>query len=235
MANQPPRGHWREVNIEQRTIAHLREQLALKFCYKVENLLSVTTTKEVGDQIADELIEDDQQVVALREYQRLFVQFKGRPDPGMSAFAARLKKVQKARAAGEGWLEGDEEQGQGKAQKVRRDQGRGGPLIRRRRGGIDGTSVVFGHLIRTFDRSWGTSPGGPPSLPQVPLDPLQHRVAHEGFRASPKGSSESSSKSASSFAFVAASFTHGPTGSEFPPSPPIHSRIGSPTDSSTAS
>ena len=100
MANQPPRGHWREVKIEERTIAHLREQLALKFCYKVENLLSVTTTKEIGDQIAEELIEDDQQVVALRDYQRLFVQFKGRPDPGMSAFAARLKKVQKAQAAG---------------------------------------------------------------------------------------------------------------------------------------
>ena len=60
----------------------------------------MTTTKEIGDQIAEELIEDDQQVVALREYQRLFVQFKGRPDPGMSAFAARLKKVQKAQAAG---------------------------------------------------------------------------------------------------------------------------------------
>ena len=100
MANQPPHGHDREVRIEERTFGHLKEQLALKFCYKVENLLSVTTTREIRNQVVEDYVDDDQQVVMLREYQRIFVQFKGRPDPGMSAFAARLKNVQKAQKAG---------------------------------------------------------------------------------------------------------------------------------------
>jgi hypothetical protein len=100
MVNQPPHGHDREVRIEERTFAHLKEQLALKFCYKVENLLSVTTTREIRNQVVEDYVDDDQQVVMLREYQRIFVQFKGRPDPGMSAFAARLKNVQKAQKAG---------------------------------------------------------------------------------------------------------------------------------------
>ena len=46
------------------------------------------------------MIEDDQQVAALREYQRLEVNFRGRPDPGMSLYAAKLRKVQQSQAAG---------------------------------------------------------------------------------------------------------------------------------------
>ena len=47
IANQPPHAHDREVQIEDRTYAHLCEQLALKFCFKRENLLSVVTSKIV--------------------------------------------------------------------------------------------------------------------------------------------------------------------------------------------
>ena len=46
----------------------------------------------------EEVIEDDQQVMMLREYQRLEVNFRGRPDPGMSMFASQLAEVQKTQA-----------------------------------------------------------------------------------------------------------------------------------------
>ena len=45
-------------------------------------------------------VEDDQQVRAMREYQHVEVRFRGKPDPGMSTFAARLRAVNRARAAG---------------------------------------------------------------------------------------------------------------------------------------
>lgn len=100
VANQPPHAYDREVQIEDRTYAHLREQLALKFCFKTENLLRVVTSKIVEGVEVEEVIEDDQQVAALREYQRLEVSFRGRPDPGMSLYAAKLRKVQRSQAAG---------------------------------------------------------------------------------------------------------------------------------------
>ncbi len=105
LANQPdaPDGgsyYDREVPLEKRTFNHLREQLAVKFCYKTEHVSRVTTTKIVEGAEVEEVIEDDQQVAALREYQRLEVAFRGKPDPGMSLFAAKLKSVQKRQAAG---------------------------------------------------------------------------------------------------------------------------------------
>ena len=84
IANQPPHAHDREefAQIEDRTYAHLCEQLALKFCFKRENLLSVVTSKIVEGVEVEEVIEDDQQVAALREYQRLEVNFRDRgPGP----------------------------------------------------------------------------------------------------------------------------------------------------------
>ena len=41
---------------------------------------------------------DDAQVVALRHYERLAVTFRGKPDPGMSLYAAQLKHMQSAQA-----------------------------------------------------------------------------------------------------------------------------------------
>ena len=137
IANQPPHAHDREVQIEDRTYAHLCEQLALKFCFKRENLLSVVTSKIVEGVEVEEVIEDDQQVAALREYQRLEVNFRGRPDPGMSLYAAKLRKVQQSQAAGikVGLKDTKNDRGKGpgrarNGEEVRRNLRRGGHSVR---------------------------------------------------------------------------------------------------------
>jgi hypothetical protein len=100
LAREEGRGHDREVSLEERTLLRLREQLALKFCYKVENLVRVETRRVVDGRDAEEPIVDDAQVVALRHYERLAVTFRGKPDPGMSLYAAQLKHMQSAQASG---------------------------------------------------------------------------------------------------------------------------------------
>ena len=63
-------------------------------------MVSVTTFSVVDGVEIEEDVEDDQQVRAMREYQNVEVRFRGKPDPGMSTFAARLRAVNRARAAG---------------------------------------------------------------------------------------------------------------------------------------
>ena len=100
LVSQLGKNYDREMLLQDRTIVRLREQLALKFCYKKENLLSIVTTKVVEGMEVEEYIEDDQQVMMLREYQRLEVNFRGRPDSGMSVFATQLAEVQKTQSTG---------------------------------------------------------------------------------------------------------------------------------------
>ena len=91
----------REVVLHTRDLATLKDRLARKFCHKVEHVVSVATTTSDADGLeAEEDLEDDQQVRALRAYQGVEVRFRGKPDPGMSTFAARARAVNRARAAG---------------------------------------------------------------------------------------------------------------------------------------
>jgi len=98
---QPGADYIREVRIEARTIDHLKEQVALKFCYKVENIITMRTLKTIEGQEVEEVLESDDQVGMLRPMQKVEVSFKGRPDPGMSIFAQQLKGMQKAMAPGQ--------------------------------------------------------------------------------------------------------------------------------------
>jgi hypothetical protein len=88
------------VVVETRDLATLKERLAHKFCHKIEHVVSVATTSVVDGLEIEEDVEDDQQVRALRAYQNVEVRFRGKPDPGMSTFAARARAVNRARAAG---------------------------------------------------------------------------------------------------------------------------------------
>ena len=66
LASQPGKSFDREVFLQDRTVIRLKEQLALKFCYKSENLINIVTTKVVEGMEVEEVIEDDQQVMMLR-------------------------------------------------------------------------------------------------------------------------------------------------------------------------
>jgi hypothetical protein len=99
-ARRPGDAHRREVVVETRDLATLKERLAHKFCHKIEHVVSVATTSVVDGLEIEEDVEDDQQVRALRAYQNVEVRFRGKPDPGMSTFAARARAVNRARAAG---------------------------------------------------------------------------------------------------------------------------------------
>ena len=63
-------------------------------------MVRVETRRVVDGRDAEEPIVDDAQVVALRHYERLAVTFRGKPDPGMSLYAAQLKHMQSAQASG---------------------------------------------------------------------------------------------------------------------------------------
>jgi hypothetical protein len=100
VARRPGDASRREVALDTRDLATLKERLAHKFCHKVEHVVSVATFSVVDGVEIEEDVEDDQQVRAMREYQHVEVRFRGKPDPGMSTFAARLRAVNRARAAG---------------------------------------------------------------------------------------------------------------------------------------
>lgn len=99
-ARRPGDAHRREVVVETRDLATLKERLAHKFCHKIEHVVSLATTSVVDGLEIEEDLEDDQQVRALHAYQNVEVRFRGKPDPGMSTFAARARAVNRARAAG---------------------------------------------------------------------------------------------------------------------------------------
>jgi hypothetical protein len=100
VARRPGDASRREVALDTRDLATLKERLAHKYCHKVEHVVSVATFSVVDGVEIEEDVEDDQQVRAMREYQHVEVRFRGKPDPGMSTFAARLRAVNRARAAG---------------------------------------------------------------------------------------------------------------------------------------
>ena len=93
LARRPGDSARREVVIRTCDLATLKERLARKFFHEPEDVVSIATTSAVDGLEMEEDIEDDQRVRALRDYQDVEVRFRGKPDPRMSAFAARARAV----------------------------------------------------------------------------------------------------------------------------------------------
>ena len=91
----------REVVVPVRDLASLTESVAQKFNHKPEHLITLTVSTTVDDGFEiEEVLEDDQQVQGLNTYAKVEIRFRGKPDPGMASFAARVRAVNRARAAG---------------------------------------------------------------------------------------------------------------------------------------
>jgi len=92
----------REVVVENSTIAHLRERVALKFCYNKDAITELKYARVVDNDEVEELLEADEQVLMLPYHTVLIVSFKGKPDPNLSIFAKQMQEMKAKESAGGG-------------------------------------------------------------------------------------------------------------------------------------
>jgi len=100
-AKRPNDTVWRELVIRTSTTEELFTALAAKFCYKRDQLMEVSYTRQVEDESFVEIIDADDQVGSLRSHTELVVIFKGRPDPSLGVFAQHLAKIKQKAAPGQ--------------------------------------------------------------------------------------------------------------------------------------